>query len=120
MNQAFTQFQMCDQTIKTVLDARKGDKEASALRGLSEYLQAKILYEVGNAENADRSTRAVSILALAEADIDATSKEAWDSVFPPDIKNQFTSPMSVKAQINALRTLLETAGSQSYQGSTSN
>jgi pSer/pThr/pTyr-binding forkhead associated (FHA) protein len=109
VNQAFTQFQLCGQTLQPVFDARPGDKSASAVRGLAEYLGAKILYEVGDQQNPTRWDRAKTLLDQAEVDINNTDNAVWSKAITSDLSSEFKSPASVKAQINALRTLLTTS-----------
>jgi len=112
LDMAFRDFQAAIDTITVVLDAQPGDEAASAVRGLSFFLQARLLQQVGGNE---RIERAMNILAFAEADIGVVGRGAWIDAIPEELHDDFRSPTSVMSQIRALRaSLLSTPG---YSGS---
>jgi serine/threonine protein kinase len=107
LEKAFNFFQTCRQGITPVLDAHANEPDASAVRGLAAFLGAKILRQAGDAQNTERWTRALLFLTDAETDIANTNEDSWQRVIPRDFSAQFPSAGSVRAQINALRTILQ-------------
>ena len=106
LSTAFDQVATCIGTLDQVLLSSPGDREALALRGLANFLSARIKRRAGNILGPDRYVDALQFLDEAESDMQGISQETWDRAIPADFHDEFPSPQSLNAQNRALRLTL--------------